>query len=429
MALNIVDAVATIKQSVAQCLTAQAIHQACREARHTWGERELGPAQTIWAFVLQVLHGNTACACRSVGAAGLLGGGLLQRPSAAAAGGLRAPLGTHVPRRAALVSRAAMARTSHLLHGRQRLLDARYQTAARALRPAGDAASPAAAFRSAHFLTMFDAASGLLVKMLAAPLRTHDLAQVAQLHPELQPGDVLVGDTAFAAFVHLALLFAARLHGVFRADQRTLVSFRRDRQLVGKRPQGTRAAHAVSRLGAQAGTLRPNRPVPPAARLPAVDDGRAIRRAARNDRGARATLWDATVRLSHARRHPGHPLLDAQAYPADELAALYGRRWEIETNFRHLKTTMRMDVLHCHSVEGVLKELCMFALVYNLVRLVMLAAAREQQLPHQRLSFIDALRWLASACKHTTELELLVNPAAQGATNHVSSNAARSSID
>ena len=122
-------------------------------------------------------------------------------------------------------------------------------------------------------------------------------------------------------------------------------------------------------------------------------------------------------------------LLDAQAYPADELAALYGRRWEIETNFRHLKTTMRMDVLHCHSVEGVLKELCMFALVYNLVRLVMLAAAREQQLPHQRLSFIDALRWLASACKHTAELELHVNPRRPGATNHVSSNAARSSID
>ena len=236
MALNIVDAVATIKQSVAQCLTAQAIHQACREARHTWRERELGPAQTIWAFVLQVLHGNTACACRSAGAAGLLGGGLLQRPSSAAAGGVRAPLGTHVPRRAALVSRVAMARTSHLLHGRQRLLDARYQTAARALRPAGDAA-PGCGFPVAHLLTMFDAASGLLVKMLAAPLRTHDLAQVAQLHPELQPGDVLVGDTAFAAFVHLALLFAARLHGVFRAHQRTLVSFRRDRQLVGKRPR------------------------------------------------------------------------------------------------------------------------------------------------------------------------------------------------
>ena len=123
---------------------------------------------------------------------------------------------------------------------------------------------------------------------------------------------------------------------------------------------------------------------------------------------------DAAARLSHRVVTLVTTLLDAQAYPADELAALYGRRWEIETNFRHLKTTMRMDVLHCHSVEGVLKELCMFALVYNLVRLVMLAAAREQQLPHQRLSFIDALRWLASACKHTAELELHVNPRRPG---------------
>src|SRR5215831_18920738 len=62
MSASIVDAVATIKQSVAKCLTAEAIHQACRQAGHTWRERELGPAPTIWAFMLQVLHGNTACA-------------------------------------------------------------------------------------------------------------------------------------------------------------------------------------------------------------------------------------------------------------------------------------------------------------------------------------------------------------------------------
>jgi hypothetical protein len=107
-------------------------------------------------------------------------------------------------------------------------------------------------------------------------------------------------------------------------------------------------------------------------------------------------------------------LLDADVYPAEELAALYGRRWEVETNFAHLKTTMRMDVLHCQTVDGVLKELCMFALVYNLVRLAMLAAAREQHLPHQRLSFVDALRWLASACQRRTELELLNNPRRPG---------------
>jgi hypothetical protein len=86
---------------------------------------------------------------------------------------------------------------------------------------------------------MFDAATGLLVKTLAAPLRTHDLAQFADLHPQLKPGDVLVADTAFASYVHLALLWAAKLHGLFPTHQRTLVSFRQDRRLVGKRPKGT----------------------------------------------------------------------------------------------------------------------------------------------------------------------------------------------
>ena len=62
MALSIIDALATIKRSVAECLTAESIHEACRQVGHTWRERELGPAHTIWAFLLQVLHGNTACA-------------------------------------------------------------------------------------------------------------------------------------------------------------------------------------------------------------------------------------------------------------------------------------------------------------------------------------------------------------------------------
>jgi hypothetical protein len=49
-----------------------------------------------------------------------------------------------------------------------------------------------------------------------------------------------------------------------------------------------------------------------------------------------------------------------------------------EVNFRHLKTTMRLEVLHCQTVAGVLKELYMFAITYNLVRLAMLEASRRK---------------------------------------------------
>ncbi len=49
--------------------------------------------------------------------------------------------------------------------------------------------------------------------------------------------------------------------------------------------------------------------------------------------------------------------------PQGQLAEAYGLRWTIETCFKHLKTTMKMDVLRCQTVAGVLKELTMFLLV------------------------------------------------------------------
>jgi hypothetical protein len=410
MALSIVDAVATIKRSVAECLTAESIHRACRQAGHTWRQRELGPAQTIWAFVLQVLHGNTACAHvvrlarLSCSAAAYCSARarlplavyerILQQTSQAAQQSFREPL--WLGHRTFYVDGTgfSMPDTKEL----------REHFGQSSMQRAG------CGFPVAHVLAMFDAATGLLVKMMAGPLRTHDLAQVAGFHPELRPGDVLVGDTAFACYVHLALLLKAKLHGVFRAHQRTLVSFRRDRKLVGKRPKGTRATRAISRLVRKLGRYdqiveyrKP--PVCPRwmaadqfATLPATLEVRELRYWT-HQRGFRTRVVTVVTTL-----------LDAELYPLEELAALYGRRWEVETNFAHLKTTMRMDVLRCQTVQGVLKELVMFALVYNLARLVMLAAAREQHLPHDRLSFVDALRWLAAACRDKTELKLLVNP-------------------
>jgi hypothetical protein len=56
-------------------------------------------------------------------------------------------------------------------------------------------------------------------------------------------------------------------------------------------------------------------------------------------------------------------LLDPKRYPASDLATLYGQRWQAETHFRELKQTLRMDVLRCQTVEGVNKELALYAFV------------------------------------------------------------------
>jgi hypothetical protein len=102
--------------------------------------------------------------------------------------------------------------------------------------------------------------------------------------------------------------------------------------------------------------------------------------------------------------------LDAAAYRVSDLAELYRQGWQVETALAQLKTTMQMDVLHCTTVAGVLKELTMFALVYNLVRLVMWPSATLQHTAVERISFLDALRWLSAPSTSMPLLALMVNP-------------------
>jgi len=59
----------------------------------------------------------------------------------------------------------------------------------------------------------------------------------------------------------------------------------------------------------------------------------------------------------------------------------------VETDLRSLKRTMNLQVLRCHSVDMIAKELVLAITGYNLVRAVMNAAAEQHQLDPRRLSF------------------------------------------
>jgi len=75
---------------------------------------------------------------------------------------------------------------------------------------------------------------------------------------------------------------------------------------------------------------------------------------------------------------------------------------------------MKMDVLKSTTVDGVHKELTMYALAYNLVRLSMCEAAERQEVAADRVSFVDALRWLRGAEEGEEMPELVVNPLRPG---------------
>jgi hypothetical protein len=103
-------------------------------------------------------------------------------------------------------------------------------------------------------------------------------------------------------------------------------------------------------------------------------------------------------------------LLDAAVYRVDDLAVWYRRRWQVETALAHLKTTMPMEVLHGKTVPGVLKELTVFSLVSNLVRMVIWPSAALQHIAVERISFLDALRWLRAPSIGMPLVALIVNP-------------------
>ena len=82
--------------------------------------------------------------------------------------------------------------------------------------------------------------------------------------------------------------------------------------------------------------------------------------------------------------------------PKAVLKALYRRRWNVELDLRNIKTTLGMETLRCKTPEMAIKELWVYLLAYNLIRLLMAQAALlADQIPRQ-LSFKHTLQiWIS----------------------------------
>ena len=99
-------------------------------------------------------------------------------------------------------------------------------------------------------------------------------------------------------------------------------------------------------------------------------------------------------------------LLDAKQYPAEELAKLYLKRWDVELFFRDLKTTMGMDVLRCQSPAMIRKEILMYFIAYNCIRRLMYEAAEEADIDIRIVSFKGCLQALRNWESHMNQAEI-----------------------
>ncbi len=78
------------------------------------------------------------------------------------------------------------------------------------------------------------------------------------------------------------------------------------------------------------------------------------------------------------------------------LKSLYQSRWHVELDLRNLKTTLGMERLSCQTPAMAIKEIWVYLLAYNLIRLMMAQAALlARRLPRQ-LSFKHTVQlWIA----------------------------------
>lgn len=411
---------ARIASDLEQYLPEESVLAAFVAAGHQWRERQLGPVRTLHLFILQVLACNTAMAhlrqmagevfslaayCQARARLPLSALQTLLRQSSAAM-------------RAAALEAAGRSDHPHdgLWHGLRAFLVDGSSTITpdtpdlqKAFgQPTGQKAG--CGFPVPKLLALFDAFTGMVVEMLGLPLFTHEQSKVWMLHPLLTAGDLLVGDRGLCSFVHLAMLQAREVMACFRCHQRQIVDFRprrKSRDRLGKKErEGRPSSQFVRRLGKHDQIVRWKRPPKSPAwmspeqweALPPWLDVRELRYTLASKGQRTHVVTIATT------------LLDETLYPRDEVAKLYGLRWRVETRFAELKTTLKMRKLKSKSPEGVMKELAVYCLVYNMVRAVTAAAALRQKVEPERISFIDALRWLLLAEPGAPIPDLIVNP-------------------
>jgi len=90
-------------------------------------------------------------------------------------------------------------------------------------------------------------------------------------------------------------------------------------------------------------------------------------------------------------------LLDPVAYPAEEIATLYGYRWNAELDIRSVKHPLGLDHLRCKSPAMIEREVWATLLAYNLIRKVIATAAAAHDKQPRQLGFTLACQEILSS--------------------------------
>lgn len=243
-------------------------------------------------------------------------------------------------------------------------------------------------FPIARLVVFFCLVTGAVVSACIASWGTSEIVMSRLLYQDLEVGDVVMADQAYGSYVDLAIIRQQGADGVLRKHHARKTDFRKgnkngigDHQVTWHKP-AQRPEHMSEQEFAMIPQTLVVREV-------------CLRLSLKGFRDQRIIVVTT--------------LLDAHRYSAGQLTRLYGWRWPVaEVNLRHLKTTLKMEMLSAKTPDMVRKDIWAHLLGYNLLRSLMeyaapLADDARTQLSVQgaRQHFNQMLALLATANRAT----------------------------
>jgi len=233
---------------------------------------------------------------------------------------------------------------------------------------------PGCGFPVLPFVGVFSLATGLFEWLRFGKKGGHERHLFRELIKQFSPGEVVLGDRGFCSYADICLLKQQAVDCVFR--------------IFNRKPN----YQAGQRLGKYDHVVDWEKPKTcPAgmsaeeyALLPEKLRVREVRIVV-EQKGFRSKTLDIVTTL-----------LDATFYTKAAIASLYRRRWSIELNFRHIKTTLGMELLRTKTPEMAKKEVLIYMLAYNLIRSLIWTAKQIYHIDIERISFKGTVQHLSS---------------------------------
>ena len=235
---------------------------------------------------------------------------------------------------------------------------------------------PDCGFPQAALCACFCLQTGGLLSHELGNKKSHELPMLRKQWGTFKPGDIFLGDKGFCSFFDVYSFKKREVDSVITLARRIPVT----------------EAESIKVLGEDDLLIHWKKPVRTKASSYSQEDWEGLPKTLLL-RQIKVTVNQPGFRVSTF--YIITTLLDAEEYPASELANLYFQRWDVELFFRDIKTTMGMDILRCKTPDMVRKEILMHLIAYNCIRCLMLEAADKKEVKVNRISFkgsIQALR-------------------------------------